>query len=87
MILEVCLHVKFLPPATNYCCGKVMFSQVSVSHSVRGWVFQVSCPFWGGLSISGTRSLPGGGGFVQGGGCYVRGEGWVCPEGERNVGM
>ena len=42
--------------------GKVMFSQVCVSHSVHGeihdplsflgrWVFLVSCPFWGWRSL------------------------------------
>ena len=58
--------------AHNSSCGKVMFSQASVSHSVHGE----------GVGIPGPMSFPGVGGWV--GICKGEGnmqEGWVCAGG------
>ena len=56
-----------LPPAKR-SCGKVMFSQVSVSHSVDrgGWVSLVSGPFW---EVRMSRGYVGGG-YAQRVGTY-----------------
>ena len=61
------LNIDMIFTVRNRSFGKVMFSQASVSHSVRSGLvgYPWSHVLSEGVDISGPRSLPGGG-YVQG---------------------